>query len=121
MPRPKNAPQSRPFQAAPGWGGFTDTLASGIGPYLHQHMDGGLAFRTQGYETAYMNSSEFTRRARRFAKKTGRAIRFDPRRGKGIHGAPYVGDRRTTIKRDEIKPGTLHNMLRQLNIPKEDF
>ena len=82
---------------------------------------GGLASRTQEYETPYMNSSEFIRRARRYAKKTERTIRFDPRQGKGSHGALYVGDRRTTVKRGELKPGTLHSMLRQPNIPKEDF
>ena len=86
-----------------------------------QAANGRLAFRTQGYETAYMDGSEFIRRARRYAKKTGRTIRFDPRQGKGSHGALYVGDRRTTVKRGKLKAGTLHSMLKQLNIPKEDF
>ena len=33
----------------------------------------------------------------------------------------YVGERRTVVRHGELKPGTLRNMLRQLEIRKEDF
>ena len=68
-----------------------------------------------------MNGREFVRRARGYAKRTDKAFRFDARRGKGSHGLLYVGDRRTVVKHGELKPGTLRNMLKQLEIPREDF
>ena len=68
-----------------------------------------------------MNGVEFVRRARRYANRTGKTCRFDPRRGKGSHGTLYVGARRTTVKRGELTPSTFRNMLRQLDIAKEDF
>ena len=68
-----------------------------------------------------MNGREFVRRARGYAKHTNLAFSFDARRGKGSHGVLYVGDRRTVVQHGELKPGTLRNMLRQLDIPKEDF
>ena len=68
-----------------------------------------------------MNGSEFVRRARRYASKTGLAVRFDTHHGKGSHGMLYLGDRRTVVQRGELKPGTYRAMLRQLDIPKEDF
>lgn len=33
----------------------------------------------------------------------------------------YVGDRRTVVKRGELKRGTLRGMLKQLGIQEEDF
>ena len=48
-------------------------------------------------------------------------LSFDPRHGKGSHGVPYVGDRRTTVKHGEPTPGAFQAMLKQLDIPKEDF
>lgn len=54
-------------------------------------------------------------------RKAGLSFRFDPRRGKGSHGALYVGQRRTIVKLGELKPGTFHGMLKQLQISVEDF
>ena len=68
-----------------------------------------------------MNGREFVSRARRYARRTGQGFRFDARRGKGSHGMLYVGERRTVVRHGELKPGTLRNMLRQLEIRKEDF
>ena len=31
------------------------------------------------------------------------------------------GERRTAVKRGELKPGAFRGMLKQLDIPKEDF
>ena len=68
-----------------------------------------------------MTAAEFIRRARRYARSNGRDCRFEPARGKGSHGRLWVGDRFTTVRRGELKPGTFRNMLRQLGIVKESF
>lgn len=68
-----------------------------------------------------MNGTEFIKQARRYAKRVGQDFRIDARRGKGSHAILYIGERRTTVQRGELKPGTFRNMLRQLKIRKEDF
>lgn len=68
-----------------------------------------------------MNGTEFIKRARRYAKKTGQDYRFEPTHGKGSHGRLYLGGNYTTVKRSEIPPGLFNAMLRQLKIKKEDF
>ena len=68
-----------------------------------------------------MNGREFLRRAKRYARRTGKEYRFDQSRGKGSHGTPYIGARRATVMRGELKPGTFRNMLKQLDIDKENF
>ena len=80
-----------------------------------------LAFRSQRYDTGAVNGTDFVRRARRYARRAGKSFHFDPRRGKGSHGVLSVGDRRTVVKRGELKPGALQGMLKQLDIPREDF
>ena len=61
-----------------------------------------------------MNGTDFIGRARRHARRAGETFRFDPRHGKGGHGVLYVGERRTTVKRGELKPGAFRAMLKQL-------
>ena len=68
-----------------------------------------------------MNGREFVRRARRYARKNGLAFDFDPARGKGSHGTVYVGLRQTRVQHGEIRKGTLAAMLKQLEIPREEF
>ena len=68
-----------------------------------------------------MTSREFIRRAREYARRTGKAFRFDPTRGKGSHGRVYVGARFTTLQRGELRKGVLAAMLRQLGIDRRDF
>ena len=68
-----------------------------------------------------MNGREFLRRARRYARAHNLEFYFDPRRGKGSHGAVYVGEYRTIVQRGEIAAGTLAAMLRDLNIPRQEF
>ena len=68
-----------------------------------------------------MDGPEFIRRAKRYAKRTGQPFRSNPRHGKGSHSELYVGDHRTIVKRGTIKTGLFHEMLKQLNIRKEDF
>ncbi len=68
-----------------------------------------------------MNGREFIRRARRYARKTRKGFRFDPRHGKGSHGTLHVGNRRTTVPYKEIGAGLLAAMLKDLNIDQKDF
>ena len=68
-----------------------------------------------------MNDTEFIKRAKRYARKTGQECRFEPGRGKGSHGMLYVGSQRTVVKRGEISKGMLAAMLKQLQIDRRDF
>lgn len=68
-----------------------------------------------------MNGADFVRRVRRYARRAGLEVQFDPSRGKGSHGMLYLGHRRTVVKHGELKPGTLRAMLKQLGISTEDF
>ncbi len=68
-----------------------------------------------------MNGREFVRRARRYARKTGKEIRFDRRRGKGSHGTLYLGNRHTMVKHGEISKGVLATMLKHLGIDRKEF
>jgi hypothetical protein len=68
-----------------------------------------------------MNSREFIRRARRYARKTSKEFRFDSARGKGSHGRLYIGARFTTVKQGELSKSLLAAMLRQLGIDRKEF
>lgn len=68
-----------------------------------------------------MNGSEFVRRAKRYARKSGLSCHFDPSLGKGSHGRLHLGGRITTVPRKELGKGLLAAMLKDLEIDKEDF
>lgn len=68
-----------------------------------------------------MNGREFVRRARRYARKTGRDCRFDPSHGKGSHGKLCLGNRRTLVKHGEISEPMLAAMFKQLGIDRKEF
>lgn len=70
-----------------------------------------------------MKGSEFVRRVRRLARKRGIAAEFDAERGKGSHGTLYLGTRFTVVRdiKDELKTGTLHAMLKQLDLTLQDL
>ena len=68
-----------------------------------------------------INGREFTRLAKRYAKKAGLEFRFDRSDGKGSHGRLYVGGRCTTVKRAEISRALLQAMLKELRIKKAEF
>ena len=68
-----------------------------------------------------MNGREFTRRAKRYARKAGLDFRFVAREGKGSHGRLYLGGRSTMVKRAELSKALLHAMLKELGIEKGDF
>ena len=79
------------------------------------------AIAPKGAILGAVKAAEFIRRARRYARMSGRDYRLDPARGKGSHARLWIGRRFTTVHRGEIKPGTLRNMLKQLDIPKGSF
>ena len=70
-----------------------------------------------------MTGAEFVRRMRRLGRKHGVAVEFRAERGKGGHGTLYYGPRFTLVRslRDELKPGTLRAMLRQLGLGPNDL
>ena len=70
-----------------------------------------------------MNGQEFIRRVSKVGRSRGTAVRFEARRGKGSHGRLYYGYKFATVKnrRKEISPSLLAEMLRQLELPKDDL
>jgi mRNA interferase HicA len=70
-----------------------------------------------------MTGHEFIRKIRKLGRKTGLEVTFVARRGKGSHGTLYYGNRFTIARnlKDELKKGTLHAMLTQLNLRLEDL
>ena len=68
-----------------------------------------------------MDGREFTRRARRYARRNGLDFSFDPSRGKGSHSQVYPGDLHTTVQHGEIPLGTLLRMLKDLHIDRREF
>ena len=68
-----------------------------------------------------MESKEFIKRAKQYAKAKDLSFRIEKRKGKGSHIRLYLGARRTTVQKGNIPRGTLGAMFRQLDIKKEDF
>ena len=70
-----------------------------------------------------MTGNEFIRRMRRLGRQRGIRVEFVPERGKGSHGTLYYGERLTIVRnpRDELKTGTLHAMLTQLGLSRDDL
>ena len=79
--------------------------------------------RTYLSETLQVRGNEFIRRVQRHARK--RSLRFEwrPDLGKGSHGILILGDRRTVVRnpKDELKTGTLHAMLKQLGLSRDEI
>jgi mRNA interferase HicA len=70
-----------------------------------------------------VRGSEFIRRVRRYARDRGLRFEWRPDLGKGSHGVLILGDRRTVVRnpKDDLKTGTLHGMLKQLGLSREDL
>ena len=68
-----------------------------------------------------MSGREFIKRVRKIARARGVAVRLDHKRGKGSHSILYLGDNKTTVKKAEIGPGLLSDMIRQLGLRSSDF
>ena len=74
-------------------------------------------------DTPQVRGNEFIRRVKRHARVRGRRFEWRPDLGKGSHGILILGDRRTVVRnpKDELKTGTLHAMLKQLGLSREDI
>jgi mRNA interferase HicA len=70
-----------------------------------------------------MKGSEFVQRVRAYADAKGLTCRVDSKRGKGSHVTLYLGNKLTILRnpKDELKTGTLHAMLRQLDLKIQDL
>lgn len=70
-----------------------------------------------------MRGNEFIKRVQKYAKARDLKCAWHPERGKGSHGSLFLGDRFTVVRnpKDELKTGTLHGMLKQLNLKLEDL
>ena len=70
-----------------------------------------------------MKGNEFIRRVQKLAKHRGIICRVDATRGKGSHVTLYFGNRLTIVRdpKDELKTGTLHGMLKQLDLKLNDI
>lgn len=74
-------------------------------------------------EHLYMWGNEFIAKVKKLAKERGIEARVDKKRGKGSHQTLYFGSKFTIIRnpKDELKTGTLHAMLNQLGLTKDDI
>lgn len=70
-----------------------------------------------------MRGSEFIRRVRKYAKTHGLHCEWHPNLGKGRRGVLTLGERRTVVRdtKEELKTGTLHAMLKQLGLSRENL
>ncbi|MGP1609235.1 MAG: type II toxin-antitoxin system HicA family toxin [Burkholderiales bacterium] len=70
-----------------------------------------------------MRGNEFIRRVQKYAKRNFASFAWRPDRGKGSHGILTLGDLRTVVRnpKDELKTGTYHAMLKQLELTEHDL
>lgn len=70
-----------------------------------------------------VNGHEFERLVRKYGRRNGVAVSFEPGHGKGSHGRLYFGSRFTTLKDrgKEIGPGLFKAMLDQLGISRREL
>lgn len=70
-----------------------------------------------------MRGNEFIRRIQKYAKRNGLAFDWRADRGKGSHGLLILGERRTVVRnpKDELRTGTYHAMLKQLDLTEQDL
>lgn len=70
-----------------------------------------------------MTGNEFIRLVRQYARRNNLEFSWRPELGKGSHGVLLLGSRRTVVRnpRDDLKTGTLHAMLKQLGLSRNDL
>ena len=63
------------------------------------------------------------RKVKRLGQAKGVPVRLVPHRGKGSHGTLYYGSARTIVQdlKRELPTGTLHAMVKQLELTMEDL
>ena len=79
--------------------------------------------RTKVFDNSFVRGSEFLRRLKKVAKKNELAYKWNPVRGVGSHGTVYVGGRFAIVKdlKQDLGPGLLSDMCKQLGIRKDDL
>ena len=70
-----------------------------------------------------MTGADFIRRVRKLGRLRGISVEVCAERGKGSHRHLYFGDRLTVVPdpKGELKKGTFHAMLKQLELTLEEF
>lgn len=70
-----------------------------------------------------MKGADLLRHLRRLARRRGWTFAWHPGLGKGSHGKLFINGRQTTVcdPKRELATGTLHAMLRQLDISIADL
>ncbi len=70
-----------------------------------------------------MKGIAFVKRVKALGKRRSISVHVDAKRGKGSHQTLYYGDRYTVVRnpKDELKRGTYHAMLRQLDLEAQDL
>lgn len=68
-----------------------------------------------------MKDTQLFRQLRALARKRNVDIRIEKRRGKGSHVTVYYGNRKAVVPSGELKTGTLHAILKQLNLTHDDI
>lgn len=70
-----------------------------------------------------MKGSEFIKRVQKLAKARGVLCSWHADMGKGSHGVLKFGEVRTVVRnpKDELKTGTYHAMLKQLELTDKDL
>ncbi len=70
-----------------------------------------------------MTGNDFIKKVKARAKNKGVTSHVDKKRGKGSHVLLYYGNNKTTVRnpKDELKKGTLHAMIKQLDLEPNDF
>jgi mRNA interferase HicA len=74
-------------------------------------------------DTSLVTGNELIRKVKKLGRRTGTHVEFVPRRGKGSHGTLFYGTRFTIVRnpKDELKTGTLHAMLGQLGLSRDQL
>ena len=59
----------------------------------------------------------------KYAKAHGIHCEWHAEMGKGSHGVLILGERRTVVRnpKDELKTGTMHAMLKQLDLSRNEI
>jgi predicted RNA binding protein YcfA (HicA-like mRNA interferase family) len=68
-----------------------------------------------------MKREELLKALKKLAKKNGTQYEWDGTHGNGSHGFVIFGDKKTVIPKGELKKGTFHGILKQLDLKEEDI
>jgi mRNA interferase HicA len=80
-------------------------------------------FLTENNQGAQMKGSELLRKIKKPGKIKNIPVELVHRRGKGSHSTLFYGNQFTIIRNlsDELKTGTYHAILKQLNINEKEL